>query len=120
MSPSIFNESSQNSYHFPNSHLSSKNSKIIPLITPLLTPITFTSIIPFLLNSSHFSFAAHSFLDHILSRTCFIISKTELQNSHKIFKKTSYPFKRSKILLKSIISIRQQILPKDISNPFYV
>lgn len=66
-----------------------KIQKIIPLITPLLTPITFTSIVPFLLNSSHFSFAAHSFLDHILSRTCFIISKTELQT----------PIKSSKYLL---------------------
>lgn len=107
-----------------------KFQKIILLITSLFY-ITSSSLIDTL------SFAAHSFLKHTFSYifpcTCFIkiplflhyfftififTSKKRTSNSHKIFKNTYYSLKRSKIPLKSILSLRQQILPKDISNPF--
>lgn len=135
MSPSIINKSYQSSYLFPKSHLSSKISKnyishYFIFFTSLFY-ITSSSIIDTL------SFAAHSFLEHTFSYifpcvccikiplflhyffTIFIFtSKKRTPNTHKIFKKHFHSLRRSKIPLKTILSLRQQILPKDILNPF--
>ena len=102
-----------------------KIQKIIPLVTPLLTLITFTSIVPFSLNSSHLQHILswithfHIYFHPLVSLkfhyffTIFILtSKTELQSSHKIFKNTYYPLRRSKMPLKSILSLRQQSYQK--------
>ena len=122
MSPSIINKSSQSSYRFPKSHLSSKNSKIILLIISLFTSLHLTLIY------STLSCAAYSFLDHTFLYIYFtyfhalvpLLLKPNSKFLYKIFKNTPYPLRRSKMPLKSILSLRQQILPKDISNPFYV
>lgn len=56
----------------------------------------------------------------IFSLFLFLLLKPNSKFLYKIFKNTHYPLRRSKMPLKSILSLRLQILPKDISNPFYV